>query len=189
MSNDMSMMRFWINVLNVSFGEPRVLIDSGVIAQHYNIENWCGMYQSVLQQFGLRVAVPFVLVQNMPHKSRPAYLVWKDDFHTALTRRTTRRLAALCVNTEFLNHASYYATVIMLAHECAHILLESKNHPLRAYEKFVDLTAMHFGFSEYFLYGSHCVAHNEDNNVYGYGYLNETEHAYAARHLGYQPAY
>lgn len=189
MSNDMSMMHFWLKVLRASFGGARIPIAEECIAKHYNAENWCGIYHNVLKQFELDVQIPLVYIPALPDDPRPACLIWKKDFHAALRRRTKSRLIALGINQHFLNRASYHAIMTMFAHECAHILLESTNHPLRACEKFVDLTAMHFGFCEHFLIGQRYTARWEKNAEYSCGYLTHIERAYAARHLGYQPVY
>ncbi len=185
MSNDMSMMLFWINVLNASFGAPHIPIAEGEIAQHYNTEDWYGMYKIVLSQYGLNVQVPLVYIPVLPDDPRPACLIWKKDFHAALRRRTKSRLVALGINPHFLNRASYHAIVSMFAHECAHIVLELEKHPLRKCEKFVDLTAMHFGFCEHFLLGQRYTARFESNSEYSCGYLTHLERAYAARRLGH----
>lgn len=182
MSNDMSMVRYWMNVLNATFGEPRVPVTDDYIAAQFSIENWSAVWGAVQSQFELRVFVPLILVGNMPLEQEPARLVMHGDFQTALIRPTGRTFAALCVGTEFLQNASYSATVAMFAHECAHILLESKEHPFRLSEKFIDLTAMYFGFGEHFVRSQRYTT-QDGAHTRKCGYLTETERVYATRHL------
>lgn len=178
-------MYFWIKVLGASFGPPHTPVAEECIAIHYNAENWKGIYDIVLRQFGLEVQIPLVFMPTLPNDPRPACLVWKKDFDTALRRRSRSRLIALGINPYFLNRASYHAIISMFAHECAHIVLELEKHPLRKCEKFVDLTAMYFGFCEHFLFGQRYTARFENNSKYSCGYLTHLERAYAARRLGH----
>lgn len=48
-----------------------------------------------------------------------------------------------------LSRAPFSTRVYAIAHECAHLVLESIRHPLRESERAVDVTAMVMGFAEY----------------------------------------
>jgi hypothetical protein len=70
--------------------------------------------------------------------------------------------------------------VSAIAHEMAHVVLESTYHPLRENEKVVDLTAMLFGYSELYVKGVRIEERNGNTiTTHHFGYLSlpEVQHA------------
>jgi hypothetical protein len=72
------------------------------------------------------------------------------EFGTEAFWRTT---PIVYIRKEFLRQMPFATAVCALAHEMAHVVLESTGNPLRANEKAVDLTAMLSGYSEMYLQG------------------------------------
>jgi hypothetical protein len=76
----------------------------------------------------------------------------------------------------FLEESTYGQVAIAIAHELAHVVLESIRHPLCKCEKAVDLTAMILGFSH--LYESHARTERRRGNeikLSDLGYLSAPE--------------
>jgi hypothetical protein len=80
---------------------------------------------------------------NLP-KLMPIY--GTDDF-----RRLT---LTMFLRKSFLESSSYERIAMAIAHELSHVILEAVRHPLRHYEKAVDLTAMLLGFRRLYVSGS-----------------------------------
>ncbi|MBI2030515.1 hypothetical protein HYT05_02740 [Candidatus Kaiserbacteria bacterium] len=97
----------------------------------------------------------------------------------------------MCLSAS-LSRAPFSTRVYAIAHECAHLVLESIRHPLRESERAVDVTAMVMGFAEYATAGA---SYSTDSHVgpwrsstgfvqTGYLTLNEIDEAMTLiRHL------
>lgn len=125
------------------------------------------------------IKLTFEIADVAPH---PSALAW-----VALPRPCPPRGSLAFKNWRFemgilrSAHTAPFSTfVFAIAHESAHIILESAGHPLRLEERAVDVMAMLGGFSEYYVAGCQFTTNVE---VFGWqlqginkvGYLTERE--------------
>jgi hypothetical protein len=89
----------------------------------------------------------------------------------------------LFIRRSFLWENSFDRIAIAIAHELAHVVLNSIHHPLRAEEKAVDLAAMLLGFSQLYLTGSHKIEGTYATKHKMLGYLTRSELRAASRIL------
>ncbi len=189
MSNDMSMMLFFMRTLVGVYRTPKLPVDMSEFSKLYSESNWEGLLHTVQKHFGI-MPVPIELVERPLLRDTPARVVWDTHLQDALATDMKRCAQALRLVKTYISSAPFCVVLAIMAHESARILLEDTRHPLRFGEKFINITAIHFGFQECI---RQSIKYRLDNDTYtryfSGGSLTETEHAYAARHLGYQPIY
>jgi hypothetical protein len=93
--------------------------------------------------------------------------------------------ADMFISKAFARTSSYDQFAIAIAHEFAHVILDSIDHPLRKLEKAVDLAAMLLGFSYLYRTAAHTVRHVGNNKLQhiSLGYLSEREVEMASKLL------
>jgi hypothetical protein len=71
------------------------------------------------------------------------------------TREFEQTEVMMYLRKSFLRDGFFESTVLAIAHELCHIVLDGIAHPLRRSEEAVDLTAMLLGFRDFYVTGCH----------------------------------
>ena len=170
--------------LLTSFQRPRADVAEESLKQAFEERRYADMLEEIKQtmQVGCRVRLAV-------HSGRPnGDLTWIKR-PTPFPRCGTTTFRNLCmpifVHEQDLRIVPFAAFASAVAHEFAHIVLESTRHPLLDSEEAVDITAMILGFRSLGIRGNVYSYHepNRDLVTVTAGYLNPSETRYVSRKL------
>jgi hypothetical protein len=154
----------------------RAPVETTELQKLFAAEDFAGLVGAIKRSFGLELKMELGRVKSGGCPTAPAWIKLPEFmplYGTEAFRRTTVRVF---IREEFMRWMPFPTLVSAIAHEMAHVVLESRWDPLRENEKVVDLTAMLFGFSELYFQGATYQA-GRGNTV---GYLSLQEVRYAA---------
>jgi len=153
----------YIAELKKTFGTLRVPIDEDELELLFKAKKYAEMVRIIRSSMGITKKLTFGLAFSGGPKKTPAWL------ETERTTTTTRSLFGLIEKKEvtekltlfirqiFIQEYGFDATVCAMAHEMAHIVLNDAKHSLRREEEAVDLTAMLFGYRDFYTTGTRTV--------------------------------
>jgi hypothetical protein len=174
--SDMGHIVNWVNALTKSFGKARQPKNIATLRSAYSTKEFNGLVGCMLDQFHLDMRMRIGRV-SVPHASGSQIWISMPAILPIYGSGEFRKvLVTLYVYRTYLLEEPLESIIAAVAHECSHVVLNAINHPLRSYEKVVDLTGMFFGYSEYFLYQPRCVG----NHITLDGYLTMEERQFAA---------
>ena len=141
--------------LERSFGPPRKLVSKVDLDIEYRTEDLAGLVVFIANHMlGIkRPKIRLGLVKRGGPKRAPAWIEIPEPCPIYGTANFNSLTLTVCFRKHFVLDAPLATLVSSIAHEMAHVVLNSTSHMRRKDEKFVDLTAMHFGFAEMFSQG------------------------------------
>lgn len=144
----------WLKTLSRSFGPPRNPVDISGLRRLYlegEITKIIGAVKNSMIPVSMKLQVGYVNSGGDP--AAPAWIETPDPFPPLHSRAFRMHTFRMFIRKSFIAQAPLDSLVSGIAHELAHIVLRSVNHVESNNEKFVDLTAMHFGYDEMFVKG------------------------------------
>ena len=161
------------------FGIARLPVDEDALLKLYRAKDYASMVRFVRAAYQLSVPVTLGLVNKGGPSDAAAFL------ETEVRGRTPVKFT-LYIHKSFLAEHEFEEVVIAISHEVSHIFLRIQSHPLNNHEEAVDLTAMLFGFRDFYV--TSCETSKVIDNPLGgqiqrqcrVGYLSRAEAIYAA---------
>ncbi|MGJ5036715.1 hypothetical protein ACQR13_21635 [Bradyrhizobium sp. HKCCYLRH3059] len=173
------------------------------LKRQHRDQDYIEMVKFVRNSMKLELRVRVGLVSSGGPSKAPAWVsrpVPMPSFGTPEFRQTT---ATIYLRRSFLQQSSCAVVTMAIAHELAHLVLDSTSHPLHGSEQAVDLTAMLLGYRDIYLDGgryneirprsvhafiirqlSALFLRTEVHEIYTVGYLSPEEIQYAGKLLG-----
>lgn len=172
--------------LRASFSGVRTPVPDEKLRDLYKARDFTGMVKLVRDSMWLDLRVRVGLVNTGGPPDAPAWFTGPSPMPRFDSVEFKNTLVTVYLRKAFLNENKYERIVMAIAHECSHIVLNSKHHPLRKDEEAVDLTAMLLGYRDFYVAGSEYLeTHDTDGvTVQTFGYLTPEEVRYAAIALG-----
>ena len=135
-------------------------VDPGPLRALYDAKRYTALVGHMRDSLSLDIRLRVGYVFSGGPQNAP---LWVDvpisipRYGTEAFRRTT---VDMYIRKEFIEGAPFGAVIEGIAHELSHIVLEGLDHPLKRYERAVDLTAMVLGYRHFtpgMEYGSRIV--------------------------------
>ncbi len=118
-------------------------------------KDWNSLLGTVKRQMGLTMPLRLALVNSGSPpgvtENTPAWVQRPIPMPIFGTREFNRTQVTIYIRKSYLAEAPAGAVIVAAAHELAHIVLDSLDHPLRETEEAVDLTAMLLGYQCFFV--------------------------------------
>jgi hypothetical protein len=165
--------------LSKSFGEPRALVDKTLFEKLHAKKNFEGMLSLVKTQMGLDLRIVMGKVNSGGPIHAPAWLKRPEPLPMYGTRAFRETTVTIYLRKEFLSKARCGSIVVAMAHECAHLVLDSIGHPLRELEVVVDLTAMFLGYRMFYLRDAEYVTFDTVESAPTYGLMELLERMFS----------
>jgi hypothetical protein len=177
----------YIDKLRSSFGPVRQPIKGEELRVLYDAKDYAGMVLHIQKTLCLNMKVRLGLVNN-GGPDAPAWVWRPNDMPLYGTSAFQQLTVTVYLRKSFLHEGSFEETVIAVAHELCHILLDATGHSLRYQEEAVDLTAMLFGFRDFYVTGCRSVRSGSDESyqIREAGYLTPEEVGYAAIYMTFR---
>jgi hypothetical protein len=151
-------------------------------------QNFPAMLGWIKNSMRLELRVGLRIVEGDQHKN-PMWIEWTGSIPNIGTREFKDKRVVINATRNVLN-SPFEWIVAGFAHELAHVVLFSLNHPLQEDEKAVDLTAMILGYDKFI-----ATAHRTTKEAAGFmatrqktewiGYLTISERRFASAYLRY----
>jgi hypothetical protein len=177
----------WIDALRASFGSAKAPLAEEELRTLYDARDYAGMVLYIQNVLRLDMKVLLGLV-NKGGPDAPAWVRLPSImplYGTSAFRQTT---IVFHLRKSFLHKGNFETTVLAIAHELCHVLLDATWHPLRRQEEAVDLTAMLLGFRDFYVTGCQSsVALDADSyRLTHTGYLTPEEVGHAAIYMTFR---
>jgi hypothetical protein len=169
-----------IGQLKGSFGFKKPIEDPR-LRDLYRGKDYLGMAGVMMSIFNIDLKLKLGLV-NSGGPNAPAWVNKPKRFPYLFSPQYRNTEVTVYLRKSFLAEVNFESTVLALAHEFSHIVLDSVNHPLKKHEEAVDLTAMLLGFRDIYVTGS-VIRKNDVEHQFGYLSLEEVK--YAASYMTY----
>lgn len=182
-------LREWIDSLAKSFGGPRPPVRDGHLRAHHARGDVPSLVRDIKSHMGIEPRLRIGFVNSGGPARSPAWIIMPSPMPIFGSKDYKECTLDLFIRKRYIADAPYAALAKTVAHEFAHILLESTYHPLRDIEKAVDLTAMLLGYRDIFIAGKQYVLSERWDgselvrNVRTGGYLTMAEVHEAARYM------
>jgi hypothetical protein len=171
----------YIRQLSNSFGLKKPVDDEKLLALH-QARDYYGMVGVILAPFTFSIKFNLGLVNSGGPADTPAWILIPKSLPMYGTADFAKAEVTMYLRKSFLAEASFEAVVSAVAHEASHVLLDSTMHSLRRQEVAVDLTAMLFGYRDYFVTG--CIT-KLNGRPHRMSYLTQEEISHAAWFMTY----
>jgi hypothetical protein len=152
----------------------------------YKERNFAAMLGWIKNSMRLDLRIGLRVVEDDKHK-RPMWIEWTNRIPSIGTTdfRNTRVIISA---THDVLSKPFNWIVAGFAHELAHVVLCSLNHPLQENEKAVDLTAMILGYKKFMMTAHRTTTEWVDinrtrNRTEWLGYLTIAERRFAAAYI------
>ncbi len=185
----------YIDKLRASLGPIKAPVAEEKLRIMYDARDYAGMIGHIKSVLRLDMGVVLGLVNRGGPKEKPNSPAWIEKpqvmppYGTSAFRQVT---VTLYLRKSFVE-GSFDETVLAIAHEFSHIVLDAICHPLRQEEEAVDLTAMLLGFRDFYITGCRSVRQVESANPYEAtyqvsqtGYLTPEEVGHAAMYMTFR---
>ncbi|HMM87985.1 hypothetical protein [Bradyrhizobium sp.] len=203
----------YVEVLRASMTQVTWQIESPLLRELYDAKDYTGVVKFVRDSMNLKLRVRVGLVNkgddpSLSKNDAPAWVVLPNPMPPLNSRDFEKTIATVFIRKSFLEGSKYESVIQAIAHEMAHIVLESLRHPLHSEEPAVDLTAMWLGYRDIFVAGADYVEvgpsrfvdkliaeyrrHRSGDLIRHYtslGYLSPEEVCFAARQMGWRSGY
>jgi hypothetical protein len=146
------MIKNYVDQLKKSFGKIRVPVDDAELQSHFNAKDYTQMLAFICKSMNVLCRLRLGMV-NSGGASAPAWVELPEHFPMPGTKQFSELLVTMYLRKDFVARAEFEAVVLALAHETAHIVLDSVRHTLRREEPAVDLTAMLLGYRDFYVTG------------------------------------
>lgn len=143
--------RSWTKQIIESFGKPKRDIDERPLRAFYEQANYGAMLTHIRDSMQLDVRLRIGYVESGGRKDSIAWVILPSPMPPFGSKELKETRITVYVRKSTIRDSPFEILVSVLAHEMSHILLDSVGHRLRRQEEAVDLTAMLFGYSRFFL--------------------------------------
>lgn len=161
-------------------------INPRTLKKLYKERNFAAMLGWIKNSMRLDLRIGLRVVEDDKHK-RPMWIEWTNRIPSIGTMdfRSTRVIVSA---THDVLSKPFNWIVAGFAHELAHVVLSSLNHPLQENEKAVDLTAMILGYKKFIMTAYRTTTEWVDinrtmNRTELLGYLTIAERRFAAAYI------
>lgn len=141
----------WTEELVKAYGRPRSPVDPSPLRAMYAQSDYSGMLSSIKKSMKLDMRLRIGYVKSGGPKNAPAWVSLPRPMPVYGSRAFRETQITVYIRERTIAHAPFEMLVAAMAHELAHVLLDATYHQLRRQEEAVDLTAMLFGYSRFFL--------------------------------------
>src|SRR3989344_4239968 len=169
----------YIDKLRSSFGSARPPIEEAKLRVLYDARNYVGMILHIQSILNLGMKVRLGLV-NDGGPDAPAWVSRPANIPFYGTSEFQQFRVTIYLRKSFLRKGNFDEVVVAIAHELSHVLLDAVDHSLQKEEEAVDLTAMLFGFRDFYVTGcrsTHIEGDICETRVMGYLTYEEVGHA------------
>ncbi len=134
-----------ISSLVNTFGVRRPVAE-GPLRRLFDAKDYVGMVRVIKTDICKDARIRLGLVNSGGGEKTAAKVVMPSPMPMYGTREFKQTLVTMYIKKSFLNVCTFEGAAATIAHECAHIVLNSIGHPLRTSEEAVDMTAMILGY-------------------------------------------
>jgi hypothetical protein len=153
----------FIDKLRSSFGPAKTPIAEEPLRVLYDAKDYAGMIRHIQDILRLDMKVRLGLV-NKGGPDAPAW-VRRPEFMPHYGSLAFRQVTVeVYIRKSFLLESNFEQTVLAIAHELCHVVLDATGHSLRKQEEAVDLTAMLLGFRDFYVTG--CRSEHKGSDVH-----------------------
>lgn len=172
-------------------------VDDATLATSYEKQDYLAMLRFVQRSLGLHELQVTLRIVHKGGEKAPAWVYLMEPFPSFHSLEFKALRVPVYVREDFLRRSGFEPTVIALAHELAHIVLECTGNARRKSEEAVDLTAMLLGYRDFYITGLRYRMHTDfgrarspvdaylldakNDKRWNAGYLSFDEVQYAAR--------
>ncbi len=189
-----ALIQSYVQQLRASFGPLRPLVSEEELRALYDAGEFGRMMYRVKESLHLDCRVRLGLVNSGGcNPQAPAWVVRPDVMPIFGSEAFRQTEVTVFIRKPFLAKATFDATVIAMAHELCHPLIDAMHHPLWDKEEAVDLLAMLLGYRDFFVTGCRTVRKVNPRfhggttyYLHEVGYLSFEEVSYAATYMTYR---
>jgi hypothetical protein len=146
-----------IKALREAFGRDVEQHNLSRLRDLHDAKDYTGMVKLVRDSMGLKLRIRVGLVNKGGGWERPARVQFPDPMPLINSQAFNQLLITMYLRKSFLEANQFERTVMIIAHEMSHLVLEGLRHPLRTEEVAVDLTAMLLGYRDVYVEGGRYV--------------------------------
>lgn len=166
------MIENYLQELCESFNGPKKPVDPEPLQKMHREENYSAMVKLVKDNLSLHdLNVILGKVKSGGPKNTSAWINFPSKMPFYGTKEFKKVEVKIFIRKKFMQEWPFEAVVSSLSHEFSHVALNLIGHRLEKVEEAVDLTAMIFGFNEFFQTGVEelyrrivsCVKGREEN--------------------------
>ncbi len=179
----------WIDTLTASFGRCKVPIDEKLLSEAWERGDISEMVSIIKRHLGITSSLRLGLV-NSGMGDIPAWVMMSNQASLFGNIGLNRVTTTIYLRRSFIQKSGFEGTVVAIAHEMSHIVLNSLAHPLRMQEEAVDLTAMLLGFRDFYVTGTSLTEVNTNHyTIVHLGYLTREEISYASEYMTFRSSH
>ena len=112
----------------------------------FETKDYIGMVRLIKSDICKDARIRLGLINSGGNEKTPARVSMPDPMPMYGTREFKQALITMYIRKSFLRECTYTGAAAAIAHECAHIVLDSIGHSLKRSEEAVDITAMILGY-------------------------------------------
>jgi len=142
-----------VTELSRILGGIKPLIPTTELLRLYEAKKYTDMVRFVRNSMGLYLNIRVGYVNNGGPANTPAWVNLPNTFPTIGSAAFNNLTLTMYIRKSFLEIAPFESVVLTMAHEMAHIILGALGSSLATNEEATDLTAMIFGYSQFFVDG------------------------------------
>ena len=147
--------REWVQSLFASFGEPKRLANPEPLRRLHAEKRYTEMVGLISDYLRLDLQIRVGFVNSGGPKEAPAWVRGIGPVPMFGTSAFKQHTVEVFFRKSFLAEATFGITVIAIAHELSHVVLDAVRHTHRKQEEVVDLTAMFLGYRKFYLGDAH----------------------------------
>jgi predicted SprT family Zn-dependent metalloprotease len=148
----------WLSTLNEHFGPPKAPVSYSEVQHAFTQDGLSGVVRKVKQDLKITCKVTLDKDQSNLRKHAFAWIRLPESMPPYGTQAFIDTQVVIFVSPKLQSSKDQRVVTFAIAHEFAHVILDSNGHTHRHNEKVVDLTAMWLGYAEFF-------QHHRKNNV------------------------
>lgn len=150
-----------VEALRASLGGVKAPVDDAELARHYSARDYTEMLRYIRNSMRLNLRLKLGVVTD-GGPAAPAWVEMPERIPLFGTKEFKELQLRVFLRRSFIEKSGFEQLVVVLAHEMAHIVLDSIRHPLHRTEEAVDLTAMMLGYRDFFTTGCAYTAYASD---------------------------
>ncbi|TSC71633.1 MAG: hypothetical protein G01um101470_535 [Parcubacteria group bacterium Gr01-1014_70] len=153
------MIETYIRKLSSAFGGIRPPVKKERLLELHTKKDFTGMVgfiRTTLSLDDIRMRVGLVTAGGLAGNI-PAWVSFPNPMPIYATPAFKHTLVTIFLRKAFLNQRPFEMVVVAIAHELSHIVLEAIGHTLMKKEEAVDITAMLFGYRNFYRVGCRMV--------------------------------
>lgn len=159
-----SQIQAWVEALTNSFGKVRVPAEDEPLRALHAVGDYTALAALIKEQLRLSTKMRLGRVKSRGPAQKVCWIDRPEVMPMYGSPVFHDTLVTLYISKGFPEESPHGAVVVAMAHEMAHVILDSIRHSLRDIPEAADLTAMLLGYRDFFLQDS-CYMKSARNRV------------------------